>query len=56
MLLKRIYSALKDGGSLNRESGAYGNISAIELAYSSVIPSYKSPFYFPTVESHSVVL
>lgn len=56
ILLKRIYSALKDGGSLISEFGAYGNISAIESAYSSVVPSYKSPFYFPTVESYSVVL
>lgn len=56
ILLKRIYIALKDRGSLISEFGAYGNISAIESAYSSVVPSYKSPFYFPTVESYSAVL
>lgn len=56
ILLKSIYSALKDGGSLISEFGGYGNISTIESAYKTVVPSYKSPFYFPTIESYSAIL
>ncbi|MGC4017807.1 MAG: methyltransferase domain-containing protein [Muricomes sp.] len=55
-LLKGIYAALRDGGKLISEFGANGNIYQIESAYRIVVPSYKSPFYFPTVEDYSSLL
>lgn len=55
-LLKGIRKALKSGGRLICEFGAAGNIGAIESAYSAVVPSYQSPFYFPTAETYAALL
>ena len=51
-----IHAALKDGGRLISEFGASGNIAHIESAYRAVMPTYTSPFNFPTVDEYAQLL
>ena len=55
-LLNNIHTALKDGGRLISEFGASGNITHIEATYRAVVPTYDSPFYFPTVDEYARLL
>ncbi len=60
LLLKNIYYSLKNNGYLICEFGAKGNIQKIEEAFKVSIEkfgySYKTPFYFPSVEEYKKVL
>lgn len=63
-LHKSIYNALKPNGILICEFGGFENIQNISNAFSNAFSNailkyndtYKSPFYFPTVENHTKML